>query len=302
MTGLKIGLTEEQRQLFEEQGFLSVPRALSAERVNLLLTATRRIRERDEAAQRRTTPTEDWRSKFHRPSSKQQDECDQDRWQARHIIIRDDSFLDLIDNPTTFPAVVEILGENIFLMGSHAMVRERTAMSREEFIRFGLDWHRDLGTSALEMSEPHPRLSVRVAFWLTEINEPGEGAMQVVPGSHRLIGRPAISPTTNQPYGAIEIHAKPGDALLFEQRLWHAGAPNITDRPRICLFYAYGYRWLRPDDYREIPNDVLNRVSPVRRQLLGAVATELGYYLPTAADVPLRDWIARGGIRNGSPS
>jgi ectoine hydroxylase-related dioxygenase (phytanoyl-CoA dioxygenase family) len=291
------GLTAEQRQFFEEQGFLPVPSALSAERVDQLLLATFRIRQEDDAAERSSTRTGDWRSRFHGPSSKQQDECDKHRWQARNIVVRDDSFLDLIDNPTTFLAVVEILGDNIFLMGSHVMVRERTPMSQEEFARFGLDWHRDLGSSAIEMSEPHPRLSVRVAFWLTELNAPGQGAMQVVPGSHRLIGRSAVNPATKHPYGAIEIHAKPGDALIFDQRLWHAAAPNITERPRICLFFAYGYRWLRPDDYREMSVDILERVSPVRRQLLGATVTESGYYLPTAADIPLREWIVMGGVQ-----
>jgi ectoine hydroxylase len=294
MTEIGVGLTDQQRQFFEEQGFVELPSVLPPDRVRLLLESTVRLREQDQVSPPvSSSDADEWRSRFHSQKNEQQDECDEARWQARNIIVRDETFLDLIDTPTIFPAVVEILGENIFLMGSHAMIRERTRMSSEELARFPLDWHRDLGTSALEMSEPHPRLSVRIAFWLTELNGPGQGAMQVIPGTHRLIGRPPLNPVTNQPYGALEIYAKPGDALLFEQRLWHAAAPNITARPRICLFYAYGYRWLRPDDYREIPTDILNRTTPVRKQLLGAAATQLGYYLPTAADIPLRDWISR---------
>src|SRR5947208_1270346 len=104
----------------------------------------------------------------------------------------------------TLTAVVELLGDNIFLMGSHLMIRGRTPMTLDDFSRFQLDWHRDLGTSALEMSEPHPRLSVRVAFWLTGLSARGQGAMQVVPGSHRLTGGLAFDSTTNQPYGAME--------------------------------------------------------------------------------------------------
>jgi ectoine hydroxylase-related dioxygenase (phytanoyl-CoA dioxygenase family) len=165
-------------------------------------------------------------------------------------------------------------------------------MTDLEFARFPLDWHRDLGTSALEMTEPHPRLSVKVAYWLTDLNAPGQGAMQVVPGSHRLTGPLPINPQAGHPFGAMEIHAAAGDALLFEQRLWHAAAPNITTSPRICLFYAYGFRWLRPTDYRDVPDALMQQLPPTRQQLLGAVQSQqLGYYLPTAADLPLRDWL-----------
>lgn len=294
MPRLRGGLTDEQRRSFESNGFLSIPGALTRRHVDSLLVATQRLR--PVAASAPVGDADEWRTLFHAPSNALQDECDRHRWQARNLIVRDDAFLELIDHATTFPAVVEILGENIFLMGSHTIVRERTPMTREEFAAFTLDWHRDLGTSAFEMTEPHPRLSVRVAFWLTPLDSPGQGAMRVIPGSHRQIGPPAIDATTGHPFGALEIHAQPGDALIFDQRLWHAAAPNTTDRPRICLFYAYGYRWLRPDDYRDMPKELLERVSTVRQQLLGAVVTDAGYYLPTNADVPLREWIAANEV------
>ena len=90
------------------------------------------------------------------------------------------------------------------------------------------------------------------------------------------------------------IYAEPGDALLFDQRLWHAAAPNIAPSPRICLFYAYGYRWLRPDDYGTAPDEWLMKQCAQRRQLLGAAASQSGYYLPTSADLPLREWLEAG--------
>lgn len=290
---MSLKLSPEQHRQFETDGFLRLPGALPPERVELLLDAAERLRRADtverEGAQEQAP---DWRSRFHNPVTRLQEACDRSRWEARNVVVRDTAFLDLIDHPETFYPVVDLLGDNIFLMGSHLMVRERTPMSVEELSRFPLDWHRDLGTSALELSEPQPRLSIRIAYWLTELSGPGQGAMRVVPGSHRLLGEVAMDPATDQPYGAIEVLAQPGDALLFEQRLWHAAAPNISDNPRICLFFAYGYRWLRPDDYREMPEDLLERVSPVRRQLLGATVTQCGYYLPSSADVPLREWLA----------
>ena len=37
-----------------------------------------------------------------------------------------------------------------------------------------------------------------------------------------------------------------------------------------------------------MPEQVLARANPVQRQLLGAVSDPLSYYLPEAADVPLK--------------
>jgi hypothetical protein len=39
-----------------------------------------------------------------------------------------------------------------------------------------------------------------------------------------------------------------------------------------------------------MPADLLDRCSPIRRQLLGDVRTQLGFYLPKDEDVPLRAW------------
>src|SRR5258708_24113799 len=110
--------------------------------------------------------------------------------------------------------------------------------------------------------------------------------MRVVPGSHRLVGDLAFD-ETNQPHGAIDMLADAGDVVLFEQRLWHAAAPNVLGPVRVSLFYCYGYRWLRPQDYGDLEPRRLARMNPVRQQLFGAKATVMGYHLPTPGDVPL---------------
>jgi ectoine hydroxylase-related dioxygenase (phytanoyl-CoA dioxygenase family) len=84
--------------------------------------------------------------------------------------------------------------------------------------------------------------------------------------------------------------AEPGDVTIFEQRLWHAAAPNISAPPRVSLFYCYGYRWLRPQDYGDLSAEQLAGMNPIRRQLLGAKASVMGYHLPTDDDIPLAAW------------
>jgi len=89
---------------------------------------------------------------------------------------------------------------------------------------------------------------------------------------------------------AARVKFAPGDAVIFQQGVWHAAAPNLSERARIALYYGYSYRVMRPVDYQHMPAALLADCSPVERQLLGETVTHQGYYVPTAEDVPLRSW------------
>jgi hypothetical protein len=54
------------------------------------------------------------------------------------------------------------------------------------------------------------------------------------------------------------------------------------------LFLAYSYRWVRPRDEFRFPDGFLERLDPVRRQLLGAGTGALGHFVPSDEDVPVR--------------
>jgi ectoine hydroxylase-related dioxygenase (phytanoyl-CoA dioxygenase family) len=210
-------------------------------------------------------------------------------WNLRNCIAEDAAFLELLDWPATFPLVVDLLSWNIHLITSHLIVRESSPPDTD--LRWRAEgWHRDGGTSSTEMQEPHPRLFIKVAYWLTDLSEPGRGSIRFVPGSNRLIGRPAQGDGMADPYGAIEICARPGDAVLFEQRTWHAVGANTSDLTRKSLFFGYGYRWLHPMDYKVQSPELLAQCNPIQRQLLGDVKTPLGSYIPQDEDVPLRAW------------
>jgi ectoine hydroxylase-related dioxygenase (phytanoyl-CoA dioxygenase family) len=135
---------------------------------------------------------------------------------------------------------------------------------------------------------PQPRVSVKVGYFLTDVPEPGMGNLAVVPGSHRR-GRPDLA-EGEQPDGAIEITAGAGDAVLFDRRLWHAASTNTSERTRVFVAYGYSYRWLRPKSAMQL-HDLLGRVEPIRRQLLGWSTSPNGYFDPAEEDVPLRSWI-----------
>jgi ectoine hydroxylase-related dioxygenase (phytanoyl-CoA dioxygenase family) len=256
-----------QKEQFDRDGFLVLREVLEPEMVSRLTEAADRLstagQDRDGLSERR-------------------------HWQRRNCLPCDPAFLDLLDSPRVLPVVAAILGWDIHLITSHLIVRPSTPDADAHFK--GEGWHRDGGQSAWEMTEPHPRILLKVAYFLSDQSEPGRGNTQVVPGSNRLTGPPAWEPGAPHPYGAIEVLGKPGDAFLFEQRTYHAVGPNHSDLTRKTLFMGYGFRWVYPMDYHPMHDyvDLYEKATPIQRQLLGMTKTLTGVYLPTDEDVPLR--------------
>ena len=284
----QVRLSEADLALFESQGFLRLPGVLDRAEVESLLAGIATLQSGGKA----TTDSRAWWSDFQAgtlpPSSAESRDF-------RNVAMSGRIFEDLVDAPSILMPIVQILGPKIGLLMSHAVIRAPVSgLTMEELGRTQLGWHRDLGASYMELPHPQPRLSVKAAIWLTPLTGPGQGAMRVVPGSNRLAGDPALDADTNQPHGSIDVLADPGDIVLFEQRLWHAACPNVLGPARVSLFYAYGYRWLRPQDYSDLRPERLSGMSPVRRQLFGAKASTMGYHLPTPDDIPLaacfEDW------------
>jgi ectoine hydroxylase len=96
---------------------------------------------------------------------------------------------------------------------------------------------------------PQPRLSLKVGFFLSDTTVPDCGAMKICPRSH-LAGAPppptaatpAAAPQRADPPGAIDVRVKPGTAVLFDRRLWHARGYNYSQITRKVIFIGYSYR------------------------------------------------------------
>jgi ectoine hydroxylase len=256
-----------QKAQFDRDGFLVLRSVLQPALVSRLVAAADRLAaegvERDGLSERR-------------------------HWQRRSVLPEDPAFLELLDHPNILPLVAAILGWDIHLVTSHLIVRSPTPDADAHFK--GEGWHRDGGQSSWEMTEPHPRILLKVGYFLSDQSEPGRGNTQVVPGSNRITGPLAWEPGAPHPYGALEVLGKPGDAFLFEQRTYHAVGPNRSDLTRKSLFMGYGFRWVYPMDYHPMRDyvDLYSGASPVQRQLLGETKSVTGVYLPTDEDVPLR--------------
>ena len=265
---LEYCLTPEERRTFNETGLLMVEDALPPA---LVAALTERV---DRIYERRLADGYDPRKALFFPN----------------FIPEDDYFLDLVDYPRIFPKVWGILGWNIYLYHCHLIVTPPSGEAQPERPKtFG--WHQDSGRVNVEIEcHPRPRLSLKVAYFLSDTSEPGRGNFWVVPGSHLqdTLERPADG--LGQPEGAVPVLAKPGTAVFFDRRLWHTASPNWSDVTRKILFYGYGYRWIRTKDDMTV-QELWPRCEPIRRQILGDGVNANGHFTPTDADVPLRVWL-----------
>lgn len=254
----------EDVEQFQEQGYLVVENALPKEKVDYLLEVIDEIRE-------------DLKRSNHRKDVYGLD--------IRPMVDKHDAFLELMEWPTTFPLAVRFLQHfNVQLTTSHLIIVPPNPQKRN------IGWHPDGGQPPIGLYGRRALASLKVGFFLTDLLEPNMGALMVVPGSHRMDGPPVHLEGERDPVGAVELKLRAGDAVIFGQGTWHAGAPNYSHQARVVLYYGYSYRILRPTDYDSMPAELLAKCSAVGRQLLGAKSTHLGYFIPTSEDAPLKQW------------
>ncbi len=262
--------TDEQLKAFNDAGYLVVEDAISTEMVDALEEVADRL-DAEERAKKGVAPHK-LLSKF-------------------RTVVEDDLLLELLDNKKVFPLLWDILGWNIQLYISHLIMYPPEPPDIPRVTK-AAHWHQDGGRPVPEMERPHPRLSLKVSYWLTDVTHRDNGAMRLIPGSHRLDTRPSASEPDGDPEGAMDLIVKRGTAVLFDRRMWHSRGWNFSDMTRKVLFMGYSYRWLRGLDYNLMPPELLDKCDPIRRQLLGDGVDIKGWWQPTDADVPLKTWIA----------
>jgi ectoine hydroxylase-related dioxygenase (phytanoyl-CoA dioxygenase family) len=261
-------LTEDERRHFDERGFLIIKSALEEDELEPLEAAADKI----------------WHEEKSRGLS------EQGNLFFPNFIGREQVFIDLVDHPRVFPKVWGLLNSwNIYLYHSHLGItpqehKEENAQKKQ------LGFHQDSGRVNLELEgDPRPRLSLKVAYWLSDVSVAGRGNFYIVPGSH--LDNKLHRPADDNPRGAIPVCAERGDAVFFDRRLWHARSPNHSTTVRKALFYGYGYRWLRTKDDMTILPELFEKCDPIRKQLLGYGSNCNGFFSPRDEDVPFKLWL-----------
>jgi len=108
---------------------------------------------------------------------------------------------------------------------------------------------------------------VNIILALTDIG-PGDGATLVVPASHKSN---LPYPTDGDGRGAIPLHMKKGDALLFADGLMHGGSERTNPGERRIVILRYGPLWGATRYGYQYSPALLDRLTPARRKILEPV-------------------------------
>jgi ectoine hydroxylase len=269
---LQHSLTEEERRIFNETGYLVIENALSSQQVEALTMEVDRITER-----------------------KINEGHDTGKALMYTDFVKDHQlFLDLVDYDKILPKVWGILGWNIYMYHTHMIVTHPSGQEKNDKT---FSWHQDSGRVNKEIeTHPRPRLSLKVAYFLSDLSVPDRGNFWIIPNSHLQDNIQLPEHGIGIPAGAIPVCVKPGTAVFFDRRLWHAASTNWSDITRKVLFYGYGYRWIRRKDDMTMVNELIEKSDPIRSQMLGDGLNCNGYYTPTDGDVPLKVWLQEQGL------
>jgi hypothetical protein len=253
-------LTEQERNSWNQKGYVHIPSVLSAAEINTLLLGV------DELSKNQG-------NKLGVPGNNRD-------MKIVNAISRTSILDSLLDHPKIFGKVLALMGPYLQVAGTEVMVRQP---HDECLVRF----HTDGGASLRHIfpNEHSLPLNFKIQFFLTDVLKSDSGNFALLPNSHHKqfpdegVEWDSISSSVTQ------VIAKAGDAIIFPWSLWHGVAPNKSGRIRKSVFIRYSQLWTRPVDYERQPNDVLNRLSPRRRRLLGDFGEDFvpsDYYRPTS--------------------
>jgi len=244
-------LTQEQRRSFDEDGFLVVRNAVNKQTIERLI----------EAGDRRA------RSFLDKPEVLNKEEYN--HLDLRPGLLKEKAFFSLVAHSPTVPLVVQLLSPNIHLH-SIALIYKRPESRDGSPFRRG--WHRDIRIPKDLGHRDLPRVGIKVCYCLSDFHQPSSGMTLFARKSH--LSNEALNipkgQTDPENLEVCDLILNAGDAVLFENRIFHTAAPNRSDRVSRVLMYGYAYRWLKPEVYLDVPDErLLAKADPITRQLLG---------------------------------
>jgi len=265
-------LTTEQREAFAEDGYLVVRDALDQETVQRLLVESDKL-----AAPFLNKPELAGKPEYN-------------HLDLRRGLLKEKALLALVANSSTVPLLVQLLSPNIHLHSTTVIYKRPEAHDAPSFRR---GWHRDIRIPKDLGHEHLPLVGIKVCYCLTDFTQPNCGMTLMARGTHLRTEPLKIPKGAVDPPGVEvkDLQLNAGDALFFENRIFHTAAPNRSERTSKVVIYGYAYRWLKPEVYLENPDDEqLLHVDPIMRQLLG------GYRDVDTPPWALERWAKRHGI------
>ncbi|HEX5603586.1 MAG TPA: phytanoyl-CoA dioxygenase family protein [Pyrinomonadaceae bacterium] len=272
-----VELTESQRQAFAEDGYLVVPNALDRDTVDKLLAETDQL----------CAPF------LNKPELA--DKPEYNHLDLRRGLLKQKALLALVANSTTVSLLVQLLSPNIHLHSTTVIYKRPETPDAPTFRR---GWHRDIRIPRDLGHEKLPLVGIKVCYCLTDFQQPNCGMTLMARGTHLRTEPLKLAKGEVDPVGVEvkDLKLNAGDALFFENRIFHTAAPNRSDRTSKVVIYGYAYRWMKPEVYLETPDEQqLLTVDPITRQLLG------GYRDVDTPPWALERWAKRHGVSREPP-
>lgn len=184
-------------------------------------------------------------------------------------ILEDDLlFLELVDWALLMPYVKALINPMPHYHASDAIVEQGS-----ELLERKGGWHIDGNDQGYRgLRAEIPLLQLKVGYYLTDMTQPGNGNLTVVPSSHKTRQIPSakdLEAQLTQP-GAVQVCAPAGSAILFHNALFHAAAPFASPaHRRTMLYYAYEHPWMiGAQGHWGYSKEFYNRrLSPTQRKL-----------------------------------
>ena len=158
-----------------------------------------------------------------------------------HAYARHSSFRDWSTNAAVADVVRRVLGHSRVLL---SQCHHNCVMTKHPGYSSATLWHQDVRYWSFDRPE-------LVSVWLALGAEtPANGALKVIPGSHRLeldparldeelFLRPELAANQRLIATARPVRLQPGDALFFSGRLFHAAGRNETDEVKLSVVTTY---------------------------------------------------------------
>ncbi len=243
MSDISHGLTEEQAQQFDRDGFIIVRQLGSRAECSALLQAVHF------ALDPPLGPLE-YESEVAYPGAPTDMESEGGRTPRRLLCAysRDRAFRDWAHHPSLTKMISGLLaGAELELTQNH----HNCVMTKHPKFSSETQWHRDIRYWSYD--QPHV-----ITAWLALGLENNQcGGMMLIPGSHRmdidrgrfdasLFLRPELPENVGLIEGAVQAELHSGDVLLFHSNTLHSAGINRTDYVKISLVFSYHAKDNRP--------------------------------------------------------
>jgi hypothetical protein len=235
-------MTEEQRRQLDQFGFVSLPGFMSAGLLD-------ELRARTEAL-------------FHAEGENAGSEFRQEPGSRRlaNLVAKGEVFERIVSMPEVLEYIGAVLGPRFKLSSLNARSANPQSDSQQPL-------HADMGAIADESG-----YWVCNTVWMLDEFTEENGALRVVPGSHRWRKLPQSEITDLKATHSSEqlVTGAAGTVVVMNAHCWHGGTANRTDRHRRAL-HGFYCRYDKPQQQYQkalIPHEVQARFSPQLRSVL----------------------------------